>query len=117
MALDKAPDHKDDKEPHVGEYRPRDFKVVGTRPVRPDGIDKVTGRAQYGADLSAPGMLVGLMLRAPHAHARITKLDISAALAMKGVKANISSPATGCSMTAMPSQRWPPSTPRPPKPH
>ena len=87
MALDKAPDHKDDKEPHVGEYRPRDFKVVGTRPVRPDGIDKVTGRAQYGADLSAPGMLVGLMLRAPHAHARITKLDISAALAMKGVKA------------------------------
>jgi CO/xanthine dehydrogenase Mo-binding subunit len=87
MALDKPIDPTE--EAHGMEYRPRDFSVVGTRPVRPDGIDKVTGRAQYGADLYAPGMLVGRMLRAPHAHAKIKKLDTSAAAAMAGVKAVI----------------------------
>ena len=40
-----------------------DFKVVGTRVNRPDGIDKVTGRARFGADMTAPGMLVGKVLR------------------------------------------------------
>ena len=49
----------------------RIFKQVGTRPPRPDGIEKVTGRALYGADLSAPGMLIARILRSPHAHARI----------------------------------------------
>jgi CO/xanthine dehydrogenase Mo-binding subunit len=63
------------------------FKVVGTRPKRPDGIEKVTGKAQYGADMSAPGMLHGLILRSPHAHARILSIDVSAALALPGVKA------------------------------
>ena len=47
------------------------FNVVGTRPIRPDGVDKVTGRANYGADISLPGMLYGRILRSPHAHARI----------------------------------------------
>src|SRR6516165_4832688 len=47
----------------------RPFKWVGTRPVRPDGVPKVTGRALYGADLAMPGMLVGRVLRSPHAHA------------------------------------------------
>ncbi|MDU8945256.1 xanthine dehydrogenase family protein molybdopterin-binding subunit [Ovoidimarina sediminis] len=65
----------------------RQFKVVGTRPRRPDGIDKVTGKAQYGADMSAPGMLHGLVLRSPHPHARIVGIDASAALDMAGVKA------------------------------
>lgn len=65
----------------------REFKVVGTRPLRPDGIDKVTGRARFGADMSAPGMLVGLVLRSPHAHARIKSIDTSAAEAMDGVHA------------------------------
>lgn len=65
----------------------REFKLVGTRPQRPDGIDKVTGRALYGADLSAPGMLFGKMLRSPHAHARIKSIDTSAAEALEGVKA------------------------------
>ncbi len=69
------------------EYTPREFKVVGTRPLRPDGIDKVTGRARYGADISAPGMLVGMVLRSPHAHARIKSIDTSAAEALPGVKA------------------------------
>ena len=45
------------------------FKWVGTRPVRPDGLDKVTGRANFGADFTMPGMLVGRILRSPHAHA------------------------------------------------
>ena len=63
------------------------YKWVGTRPVRHDGLDKVTGRARFGADLSLPGMLVGTILRSPHAHARIRSIDTSAALAMDGVKA------------------------------
>ena len=65
----------------------RHFKVVGTRPPRPDGIDKVTGRALYGADVSAPGMLTGRILRSPHAHATIVAIDTSAAEALPGVKA------------------------------
>jgi len=65
----------------------RKFKVVGSRPIRHDGVDKVTGRANYGADLALPGMLHGAILRSPHAHANIRKIDVSAALAMPGVKA------------------------------
>ena len=65
----------------------RDFKVVGSRPVRPDGVDKVTGRAKYGADLSAPDMLIAKILRSPHAHARIKSIDTSKAVALPGVKA------------------------------
>jgi len=65
------------------------FKVIGTRPIRHDGVDKVTGRAKYGADINLPGMLHGRVLRSPHAHARITSIDVSAALALPGVKAVI----------------------------
>ncbi len=65
----------------------REFKILGTRPLRPDGVDKVTGRALYGADMSAPGMLTGKILRSPHAHARIISIDTSAAEALQGVKA------------------------------
>lgn len=67
--------------------KPGAFKLVGTRPLRPDGIDKVTGRARFGADMSAPGMLVGRVLRSPHAHARIRKIDTTKAEALPGVKA------------------------------
>ncbi len=63
------------------------FDVVGTRPVRPDGVDKVTGRAKYGADLKMAGQLVGKVLRSPHAHAKLKSIDISKALALPGVKA------------------------------
>ena len=63
------------------------LKYVGTRPWRPDGVDKVTGRAKFGADISLPGMLVGRMLRSPHAHARIRSIDTSKARALPGVKA------------------------------
>ncbi len=63
------------------------LKVVGQRPVRPDGADKVTGRANFGADLHLPGMLTGRIKRSPHAHARIIEIDTRAARALPGVKA------------------------------
>ena len=63
------------------------YKVIGTRPVRPDGADKVTGRAIYGADMRLTGMLHGKVLRSPHAHARIRSIDTSKAKALPGVKA------------------------------
>ena len=65
----------------------QDYNVVGTRPIRHDGTDKVTGRAQYGADINLPGLLHGKILRSPHAHARILSIDASRALALPGVKA------------------------------
>jgi CO/xanthine dehydrogenase Mo-binding subunit len=65
------------------------FKVIGSRVTRPDGVDKVTGRAKYGADAFAPGQLTALVLRSPHAHAKIRKIDISAAEKLAGVKAVI----------------------------
>ncbi|MBI4203744.1 MAG: xanthine dehydrogenase family protein molybdopterin-binding subunit, partial [Betaproteobacteria bacterium] len=65
----------------------QELKVVGTRPVRPDGVPKVTGLARYGADYSLPGMLWGKILRSPHAHARIRAIDTSKAQALPGVKA------------------------------
>jgi CO/xanthine dehydrogenase Mo-binding subunit len=68
-------------------FIPRDFQAVGTRPVRPDGVDKVTGRARFGADFNMPGQLVGRILRSPHAHARIRSIDTSRAEALGGVKA------------------------------
>ncbi|MEE8246771.1 MAG: xanthine dehydrogenase family protein molybdopterin-binding subunit, partial [Alphaproteobacteria bacterium] len=63
------------------------LKWVGTRPLRPDGVDKVTGRARFGADFHLPGMLVGKVLRSPHAHARIRSIETSKAEALPGVKA------------------------------
>jgi len=69
--------------------QPKQFKVVGTRPIRPDGVDKVTGRANFGADYSLPGMLYGRVARSPHAHARIKRIDVAAALAQDGVHAVI----------------------------
>ncbi len=63
----------------------REFKYVGTRSIRPDGFDKVTGRANYAADLDLPGMIWGRILRSPHAHARITRLDTTRAEALPGV--------------------------------
>ena len=67
----------------------QEYKVVGTRPVRHDGLDKVTGRARFGADLQMPGLLHGKVLRSPHAHARIKSIDASRALALPGVRAVI----------------------------
>ncbi len=64
-----------------------EFSVVGTRPIRHDGVDKVTGKARFAADIHLPGMLFGKMLRSPHAHARIRSINTSRAEALPGVKA------------------------------
>ena len=69
----------------------QDYKVVGTRPIRHDGTDKVTGRARYSADINLPGLLHGRILRSPHAHARIKSIDPTRALALPGVKAVVTS--------------------------
>src|SRR5262249_3026100 len=63
------------------------YKVLGTRPIRHDGVDKVTGRALYGADVQMAGLLHGRVLRSPHAHARILGIDPAKALALPGVVA------------------------------
>ncbi len=63
------------------------FKVIGTRPIRHDGVDKVTGRAVYGADVQMAGLLHGRVLRSPIPHGRIKKIDPSKALALPGVEA------------------------------
>ncbi len=67
------------------------YKVIGTRPIRHDGVDKVTGKAMYGADIRLPGMLYGKVLRGPHPHARIKSIDTAAAKALAGVSAVITS--------------------------
>ena len=74
------------------------FKWVGTRPVRPDGVPKVTGAAKFGADYHLPGMLYGKVLRSPRAHARIRSIDIARAQALPGVKAVM----TGADLTDHP---------------
>ncbi len=66
-----------------------EYNVVGKRPVRPDGVDKVTGRAQYGADVKLTGLLHAKVLRSPHPHARIRSIDTGKAEALPGVKAVI----------------------------
>ena len=81
-------------------YFASDLKVVGTRPIRPDGVEKVTGRAAFGADYVMPGMLWGKVKRSPHAHAKIVKIDTSKALALPGVKAVV----TGADFPAIPSE-------------
>ena len=64
-----------------------EFSVIGTRPIRHDGPDKVTGRARYAADIHPPGLLHGKILRSPHPHAVIKNIDPGRALALPGVKA------------------------------
>lgn len=61
------------------------YNVVGTRPIRHDGIDKVTGRAVYGADVKVPGLIWGEVLRSTEVHAHIKSIDTSAAEKMPGV--------------------------------
>ena len=68
---------------------PQTFRVIGHRTPKVDALDKVTGRAQFGADVTLPRMLVGKVLRSPHAHARIKRIDTSKAAALPGVKAVI----------------------------
>jgi len=63
------------------------YRVVGTRPIRHDGVDKVIGAAKYGADTQLSGMVHGKILRSPHAHAKIRSINTEKAEAMPGVVA------------------------------
>ena len=65
----------------------RKLNIVGTNPIKHDGWDKVTGAAKFSSDVILPGMLVGKILRSPHAHAVIKSIDTSAAEQLAGVKA------------------------------
>ncbi|HQW35358.1 MAG TPA: hypothetical protein PKY60_07960, partial [Thermoflexales bacterium] len=65
------------------------LSIIGTRPIRPDGVDKVIGRAVYGADVQVAGALHGKVLRSPHAHARIVSINTEKAEKLPGVKAVI----------------------------
>ena len=67
------------------------FTVIGTRPIRHDGLKKVTGTDRYGADIQLPGLLHGKFLRSPYAHAQIVSIDYSRALTLPGVKAVVTS--------------------------
>ena len=69
--------------------KPNQFRVVGTSPLRHDGVDKVTGRAAYGADIRLPEMLYGAVLRSPYAHAKILSIDTGEAEKLHGVHAII----------------------------
>ena len=69
----------------------QEFNVVGGRPIRHDGEEKVTGRARYSADINLPGLLHAKVLRSPHAHARIKSIDASRALALPGVRGVVTS--------------------------
>lgn len=74
-----------------------ELRTVGTRPIRHDGVDKVTGRADFGADVHWHGMLQGRVLRSPHAHARILSIDTSKARDVEGVRAIV----TGSDLPAL----------------
>ena len=81
QAANSHTSHTNHKEP--------EYKYVGTRPVRHDGLDKVTGRARFAADLNLPGQLFGVVVRSPYAHARVLSIDTAQALAADGVQSVI----------------------------
>jgi xanthine dehydrogenase molybdenum-binding subunit len=87
MAIDTRETVKDAGQ--TGDKPAQAYKVIGTRPIRHDGADKVTGRAIYGNDVQLAGMLHGKIVRSPHAHARIKRIDTSAAEKLPGVHAVI----------------------------
>ena len=72
--------------PETSEHK---YKQIGSRPIRHDGLEKVTGRARFGADFTLPGALQGVFVRSPHAHAKILSIDTSKAEKVPGVKAVI----------------------------
>ena len=76
----------------VQTFEPKsNYKVIGSRPVRHDGFDKVTGRAIYGADVKLPGLIWGALARSPHAHAIVKSIDTSEAEKTPGVLGVITS--------------------------
>ena len=65
----------------------RDVRGIGLSIPRADGAEKVTGRVEYVADIKRRGLLYAKLLRSPHAHARIVRIDVSKARALPGVRA------------------------------
>src|SRR5262245_46951129 len=85
MQNEKKPDKKKERKP--SHPWPKERRVLGKKHNRLDGPEKATGRAKYSADMNRPGMLHAVLLRSPHAHAKIVKIDTAAAEKMPGVKA------------------------------
>jgi xanthine dehydrogenase YagR molybdenum-binding subunit len=104
-SIDKKPAEQGEEQGEKGEQKleiaereaghawPADARlaIVGRRHPRVEGPDKVTGRARYSYDVHLPGQLYARVLRSPHPHARITRIDASAAEALPGVRAVLSS--------------------------
>ncbi|MDQ3522605.1 MAG: molybdopterin-dependent oxidoreductase, partial [Gemmatimonadota bacterium] len=84
---DHAPSHAGEPVPLHGsrEERSGPLNVLGRRMRKTDGLAKSTGRARYTDDIVLPGMLHGKILRSPHPHARILRIDTGEAEAMEGV--------------------------------
>ncbi|GAB1257582.1 xanthine dehydrogenase family protein molybdopterin-binding subunit [Aurantivibrio plasticivorans] len=78
-----------EKKSTVTAESPEGYQWVGKSEIRPDGVEKVTGRAKFGADFTLPGTLVGKILRSPHAHADIISINTAKAEQLPGVKAII----------------------------
>src|SRR5436309_9972947 len=66
---------------------PKKRRLLGTKVKRVDAPEKATGRAKYSYDINRPGMLHGMILRSPHAHAKIKSIDTTAAKRTPGFKA------------------------------
>ena len=66
-------------------------KWIGKNTIRPDGAEKVTGRAEYAADTTMPGMIWGKVLRSPHPHAKIISIDTKKAELLPGVHSVVTS--------------------------
>ncbi len=77
--------NKNEPSPEKIEEHP--YRVIGSRPLKPEDLEKVTGRTQFAGDFSLPDMLYGAVLRSPHAHARIRSIDTRAAESLPGVTA------------------------------
>src|SRR3972149_2924786 len=73
----------------MSEATTKEFSVIGKSVPKIDARDKVTGRAKYTGDMKVTGMLIGKILRSPHAHARILSIDASKAEQLPGVVAVI----------------------------
>ncbi|MBI3992454.1 MAG: 4-hydroxybenzoyl-CoA reductase subunit alpha [Candidatus Lambdaproteobacteria bacterium] len=83
----------------------RQHKYIGKPQPLIDGVDKSTGRGKYSGDFNFPDALVGRILRSPHAHARIVSIDVSAALAMEGVRAVVTGADTDTPFGVLPVAR------------
>ena len=69
----------------------KEYRIIGKRVERVDAFERLTGEAKFAADIYLPGMLYVKMLRSPHPHAKVVRIDLSRAQALPGVKAILTS--------------------------